>query len=407
VSFPNAGDCASGAQSIIRLADAEGRDLTVEERWQVERLLREAERLNGKTTHAIGYHLGSPGNVSPYGIDYGAGPGDLFVKSAGFRKIASPDTRPQSWSTGPVDVGRSILGKAGTALESGQGGGFLPVPQVLGGVVDTLFEPLTVAVRFGQAEATTSSVRYMIEGTATSGAAGVAEGAEKPASDIAVSTVDEPVKKVATVLTVSDELFEDAPNVSAYLNGRLSLFVRMEEERQLLRGAGTNELVGIFGRSGINTDSKAAADDNATALARVLANTAGSANVAPDTIVLHPQNWLTTRLLRDGAGGTVGQFQGGGPFSGAYGGAAPSPGLFGQSLWGVPVVLSTQVGAGTALVGNFRQSATIYRRGGVSVEASNSHDQFFTYNLIAIRAEARQALAVFRPGAFTQVSGLA
>src|SRR5215211_5529399 len=83
----------------------------------------------------------------------------------------------------------------------------------------------------------------------------------------------------------------------------------MEEERQLLRGTGTNELVGLMNATrGINLYTKLAADDNAVALARVLANTAGSANVQPDIIIMHPSNWLVTRLLRDGAGGTTGQF---------------------------------------------------------------------------------------------------
>jgi hypothetical protein len=44
---------------------------------------------------------------------------------------------------------------------------------------------------------------------------------------------------------------------------------------------------------------------NAVSLARVIANTAGSALLQPDGIVMHPTNWLTTRLLRDGTGGTA------------------------------------------------------------------------------------------------------
>ena len=90
---------------------------------------------------------------------------------------------------------------------------------------------------------------------------------------------------------------------------------------------------------GINIYTKLAADDNAVALAKVIANTAGSAFVQPDTVILHPSNWLTTRLLRDGTGGTIGQFYGGGPFSGAYGNGAAA-GVFGQrsgtSAWCCP-----------------------------------------------------------------------
>ncbi len=114
------------------------------------------------------------------------GPGDMFVASPQWKAIADPSSRGQSWTTGPVDVG--MLTKAGTLLESGQGAGAVPVPQVVPGLVPTLFQPLGIADIFQQGIATTSSIRYVNEGTATSGAAGVAEGATKPASDIAVAT---------------------------------------------------------------------------------------------------------------------------------------------------------------------------------------------------------------------------
>jgi HK97 family phage major capsid protein len=402
---------AEEAEGIFEAADRQNRALTADERQHVENLLERAKDHHSaeKAIREIGGDLFGGGQrvVTKSLADHGGdGPGDLFVRSEQWKAIADPSRRAQQWTTGPVDI--SV--KAGTLLEGsgGQGAGFVPVPDVRPGVVSKLLEPLGIASVFGQAQTTSSSVRYMLEGTATSAAAGVAEGGTKPASDIAVSTVDEPVKKVATVLTVSDELLEDAAQVQQYLNSRLNMFVRLEEERQLLRGAGTNELVGVFGRSGINLYTKLAADDNAVALARVVANTAGSSFLQPDTIIMHPTNWLNTRLLRDGTGGTVGQFYGGGPFTGAYGnGGAVDSGLFGASLWNTRVVLSNYVGAGTALVGNFREGAQIYRRGGPTLEASNSHSNYFQVNLVMLRAESRLALAVYRPVAFTAVSGLA
>jgi hypothetical protein len=100
-----------------------------------------------------------------------------------------------------------------------------------------------------------------------------------------------------------------------------------------------------------------------------------------------------------------GEFFGGGPFGAAHGGN--SPGMFGASIWNLPVVLSNTVGAGTAVVGNFRESAHIWRRGGPSVEASNSHSDWFARDITALRCETRLALGCFRPVAFTVVSGLA
>lgn len=344
-------------------------------------------------------------HLSPWNGVAGEGPGDLFVKSDGWKTISDPTNRGQRWSTGPIEVG---LTKAGTIFESGQGAGVVPVPQVVPGIVSKLFQPLGIADLFAQGQTSTPTVRYMLEGTATSGAAGVAEGGDKPGSDIAISVVDEPVRKIATTLgPISDEILEDAVQIQQYLNSRLTLFCTIEEERQLLRGTGTNELVGVFGRS-INTYTRLAADDNATSLARVISNTAGSSFLMPDTIIMHPTNWLNTRLLRDGLGGTAGQFLGGGPFTGAYGnGGAADAGMFGQQLWNTRVALSTFVGVGTALVGNFGQAAQIWRRGGRTVEAANQHSDWFSKDLVMIRAESRAALAVYRPTAFTAVSGLA
>jgi HK97 family phage major capsid protein len=279
------------------------------------------------------------------------------------------------------------------------------------GIVSRPFEPLGVSDVFGQSQTSASQVRYVNEGTATSAAAGVAEAGTKPESTIAMSKISEPIKKIATVLPISDELLEDGPSIQSYLNGRLTLFISMEEERQLLRGNGTNELIGLFNRAGgqaINTYTKLAADDNTTALAKVIANTRGSSFLQPDAILIHPTNWLSSRLLRDGTGGTVGQYFGGGPFGGAYGnGGASARGLFGESLWNTRVVLSTQVGVGTALVGNFGLGAHIWRRGGVSVEATNSHSDLFVKNISMLRAEERLGPGLYRPQAFTAVSGLA
>jgi HK97 family phage major capsid protein len=401
-------------QAIWEVADREGRGLDADERQHVKSLLEEAKSRRELELQLaeFGGNGGAPGYTDPNAphANNGGGPGDRFIKSKGYQAIQDPSSRPQTWTTGQIEVSPVPFHTKGTLLETtagGPGGGLVP-PYLQPGIVDKLLEPLGVAQVFGQSQITASQVRYVVEGTAVSGAAGVAETGTKPESTLVLSETTEPIRKIATVLPVSDEMLEDAVSVQQYLNGRLSLFVSVEEERQLLRGAGggSNELVGMFDRSGINTYTKAASDDNATSLARVLANTAGSSLLLPDTVIMHPTNWLSTRLLRDGTGGTAGNFYGAGPF-GASANNAGAPGLFGQSIWNTTVVLSNVVGAGTALVGNFSQGAHIWRRGGVSVEATNSHSDLFTKNITMIRAESRLGMGVYRPAAFTAVSGLA
>jgi HK97 family phage major capsid protein len=337
--------------------------------------------------------------------------GEAFTSSAGYKSIRSG--RGNSWSTGLVDVGPAdvALAMKGTLLEgvgspgSGTGGGWVAAPQVVPGVVDKLFQPLTLEALLLSGQATGNTVRYAVEGTATSAAAGVAEGGLKPESTLAYSTRDEPIKKVATSLTISDELLEDAPAVQAFVNGRLSLFCRIESERQLIRGtSGGNEVQGLLTSRGVPIYAGGTAVGNrAVQLFKAMNGMRGSAFVEPDWIVLHPTDWETIRLLTDSAG----QYFGGGPFQGQYGGQSmvtPNGQVTGaaDTLWNKPVYVTATVGAGTAIVGN-SQSAQVWNRGGLQVEATNSHASNFTLDLTVIRAERRFGLTCLRPDGFVEV----
>lgn len=69
---------------------------------------------------------------------------------------------------------------------------------------------------------------------------------------------------------------------------------------------------------------------------------------------------------------------------------------------GKPVYLTPTVGLGTAVVGS-TESVQVWSRGGLTVEASNSHSTFFVQNLTAIRAERRLALSLYRSQGYVEV----
>ena len=106
-------------------------------------------------------------------------------------------------------------------------------------------------------------------------------------------------------------------------------------------------------------------------------------------IIVNPDDWSALRLLKDENNNYIG----GSPFS-------TGPGEPNETLWGKRVVVTEAMAAGQALVGSFQMAAQVFRRTGLTVEASNSHSDFFKRNLTAIRAEERLALAVYRPEAF-------
>jgi hypothetical protein len=109
------------------------------------------------------------------------------------------------------------------------------------GVVGKLFQPLTLEALLSSGQALNNTVRYAVESTATSGAAGVAEGGTKPESTLAFTTVDESVKKVATVVHTSDELIDDAPAMQSFVNGEPTRFVNIEVKVEPVRVVGPRD----------------------------------------------------------------------------------------------------------------------------------------------------------------------
>jgi len=426
-------------QEIYKKANDEDREPSDDERLDIESHLKAIETLktekeeveaNIKTMQHVedlGRSLGpaidtTPGNSG--GVEFtqgwsptpgGHGPtqylkslGEMFTEAKGFKDVhAQIKAGGGRFSTGAIELKGTLMEGYGSP-GSGTGGGLIPIPQVIPGVVEKLFQRLRIADLIPQGQATSSNIRYIVEGTATSGAAGVAEGAPKPQSTLGLSTKDMPVTKMATTLKVTDEMMEDVQQLQSYVNGRLQLFVLIEEERQIINGAGSgsNELAGILG-AGINTYPRGTVDNNAVALFKAMNGQRGSAFLEPDWIVINPTNYQTTRLLTDGQQ----QFYGGGPFLGAYGNGQQI-GSGGQvtgaddMIWNKPTIVTTAIGAGTALVGT-SAAAQLWQKGGLSIEATNSNEADFLSNIVAIRAEKREALTVFRPAGFTAVTGLA
>jgi HK97 family phage major capsid protein len=73
-----------------------------------------------------------------------------------------------------------------------------------------------------------------------------------------------------------------------------------------------------------------------------------------------------------------------------------------KQLWGLQVLTTVNMSAGMFLVGNGNPAAIEIRDRvpGLQIEISNSHQDFFIKNLVAIRAGRRLALIVKRPGSF-------
>lgn len=325
--------------------------------------------------------------------------GAQFVGSAGYKGMVDHGLKAGSFTSGSVELKNTL--NEGTAAVPG--GGYSPataVPNLLPGVVDIRFQKLTVADLFQSGSTSINLIRYLVETAVTNAAASVGEGQLYPESAITFSKADEVLKKLATFLPITDEMLEDWQQTQSYVDARLNLFIKLQEEKQLLYGDGTgNNLVGLLNRSGLagsiakGTGLSTATDNGMDAIYRQITQIRVTSFMEPDSIVMDPNGWQNVLLAKN----SQGFYYANGPFA-----SAESP-----SLWGKPVVATPSVTtANSAIVGAFQTSAQIFRKGGITVEASNSHADFFQRGMTAIRAEERLALAVYRPGAFGTVTNI-
>jgi HK97 family phage major capsid protein len=332
-----------------------------------------------------------------YGATRGGGIGAKIVASEmGQWLLKNRGKFPSSaWTSPASELPMGDL-MATTLDESTGSGGPVLIPQYVPGILPLPQRPLVVADLIGQGVADSNSIVYMREKTFTNAAAATSEGAAKPESTLVFEAITEIVRKIATFLPVSDELLEDVAAMTSYLNQRLSLGVNLALDDELLNGSGVApHLTGFLQRAGLATAVARGAMTNADAILTQIAAIQNAVSVPPDGIIMHPTNWNAIQLLKDANGNYIGGFASG-PF------AAPHA----RSLWGLPVAITPLIAVGTALVGCFQTQAQLYRRGGLRVESTNSHSDFFQKNLIAIRAELRAALAVYRTGAFGTVTNL-
>lgn len=247
---------------------------------------------------------------------------------------------------------------------------------------------LVIRDLFGSETISGSALTYLVEGAMEGTPAVTAEGAKKAQVHFANPTpVTVSLKKITEFIKESDEYINDYPFLASAINGRLLYALGLKEQNELVSD--------LLGTSGIQTDSTSwtgttKADELADIIFSALMDVQEQSGYAADAIVLNPATWQLIRLGKD----SNNQYYGGGYFADGQG----------KQLWGVPVVVTTAVTASQIIVGAFKTCGSVVSKGGVSVEATNSNEDDFLYNLMTIRAEERLALAVRRPAGFKLIS---
>lgn len=215
------------------------------------------------------------------------------------------------------------------------------------------------------------------------------ENVTKPESGITFTLASAAVVTLAHFIPVSRQVLDDAPQLQSYVNGRLTYGLKLEEEDQLLNGAGTSgNLSGILASGNCTAYNRAATGDTKVDALRKAITQAALSEYTADTIVLNPEDWEAIELLKT----TYGEYI----FHGEMG---PIDGM-GPRIWGKRVIATNSIAEGTFLVGAMSMGAQIWDRMDAAVQISYEDGDNFKKNMATLLAEERLALTVYRPAAF-------
>ena len=237
-----------------------------------------------------------------------------------------------------------------------------------------------------------NSIEWPSQTSRPDAAATVAEGDAKPQSTMAMELRTTPTQVIAHWVAASRQILDDAPQLRDLIDTELRYGLALVEESQLLSGDGISpNLHGLIPQATAFDDPLDGQITDPNQIDRIGSAILQSAlaDFPATGIVLHPSDWQLMRMLKDGES----RYILGAP------GAEVEPVLF-----GLPVVATKAIAAGSFLVGNFQEAATLYDRWSPRVEISTEHSDFFTRNLVAILAEQRIALAVRKAAALVHGS---
>jgi HK97 family phage major capsid protein len=414
------------ARAICEKAETEKRDFTADERGQIANLLKEAADLKKKIQEAEGdaklrqaildmgagfdFSGGKTQGQPPVKAGRGRTIGEQFVESPEWKawwKTVAPSGRIPDGARGmispPVDFGGALLRKelitgasdtsAGAFVQTDYTGIYEQIGRYPLVLRDLIWVGTTTSdlVHFVRQTYQVTQAAPVPEANVTdySGATGEVSGI-KPEGTARWEPVTEPVKTIAVWIPATKRALADVAQLRGLIDSELREDLDEELEDQILNGNGVGEnFTGVLNTAGILV--QAWDTDILTTIRRAKTTLRTTGRARATAILMHPNDAETLDLLQD----TNGQYYFGGPIDGGA-----------QRVWRVPVVESDLMTEGVGLMGDWRK-ARLWDRERSTIQISDSHEDFFIRNMVAILAELRAAFGVSRPSSFIEIDLLA
>lgn len=271
-------------------------------------------------------------------------------------------------------------------------------PQRVGGIITPQLRKLTIRDILNVGTTTSNAIEYVKENVFTNNASPQVEASDKAESALTFTISSASIRTIAHWLPATRQILDDFGQLQSYIDTRLMYGLKLVEENHILSGDGLGQhLSGLITQATAYSTGYNVAGDTKLDKIRHMIYQARLAEFPVDGIVLNPQETHAIELLKDEAGGAN---------KGNYVVGDPTSGTRIMMVWGVPVVETTAITAGTALVGSFAMGAQLWDRMGATIDVSTEHSDYFVKNMVAIRCEERVGLTVYRPGAFIYASSI-
>ena len=162
----------------------------------------------------------------------------------------------------------------------------------------------------------------------------------------------------------------------------------LEEDTQVLYGTGTGgDLEGIMVNADVQDAGGVLAGDNLVDHIRKAIAMASTSHYVANGIILNPTDFANIELLKGDDGHYIWV-------------TVPNGGE--ARLWRVPVYETTAINAGEFLLGNWSLAGSLWDREQTTIRVAEQHADLFIKNGVAVLAEERVALTIYRPQAFVK-----
>lgn len=241
--------------------------------------------------------------------------------------------------------------------------------------------------------ATTAGVIEFVRESTAPVASPQVEGSAKFETGQTFTIVSASVVTLAGWVPATNQILSDWPALRRIVNESLMFELRRLEDAQIISGDGSpSNLSGLTTLATAYAGTHDVAADNKMDKLRHALLELHAANERPDFLVLNPEDYHDIQLLKteDSAVANTGAYLFGDPLGAR---------IIVPTLWGLSLVISNALTSGKFLMGDSRR-AEIFDRQEATIDISTEHSDYFVKNLVAIRAEERIALAVYRTTAF-------